>query len=395
MSIKLSIVICLCFFVLIPAACSDKNSTGAVGTGDFVKVYPNAIGMSWTYTVHDSLLHTTDTFLVSVLDTAIIQGSTRTMYWKLYSPYSDSLIIQYAGSKGDTLLIFRGGLDTTLVEIFPFPLTQGKKWAGPYDNPYTFDTSTVTETGSISTPAGTFGNASKIQRGWDFDFEGGGRHSETWIAPDVGMVRQNITVIYSDGANIDTSRNETWELIDYNLSTFSISDFPLHIGNTWQYEVFDSLNAIYDTIDVTAEGMATIAFNLSAYRLIYTGGAQPDTDFVVINWDDDEIDIYTYEAQPYPYYTYHFPFAMGDGWGIYTFAELTGIVGKGTITVPAGTFDDGFFYTAEGSIIPNDFYRLENWLVPGVGLVKMTKTEYWLAPENIEVWRLLDYDIAD
>jgi hypothetical protein len=87
---------------------------------------------------------------------------------------------------------------------YVFPLQVGKGWRGAFVN----DSSTVTQRGPVSVPAGIFQNGFQIHERWSGLNDFG--DISTWLVPRVGL--------------IDLHRREyvgvriTWKLISYNIA---------------------------------------------------------------------------------------------------------------------------------------------------------------------------------
>jgi hypothetical protein len=355
--------------------------------------FPVAVGMLWTYEVYDSLTGKTDTVLVSVTDTFTFENGQQTYQWRFKS--SDDILIKKSILSGDTFAFFgRAGVDFP-EEYFIFPLELGNEWTGPRWG----DTSIVSDSGLVSVPAGDFAVAFLIDRRWNLDFEGGGNRSETWIVPEVGVAYRYLFNSWSDGAHITVSKNEVWELLSYDLSTFDIDQFPLEVGSEWTYETFDSALNKYDTMNMTITDTVTIWGGTEATIWVQTYSDFVDTQYVVVI--DNRIYVYEdtllYWGSPEQVYMpnyYEFPLAIGRYWGIDFFAPIPDVIDKGRIKVPAGTYENGFLHAFSWSGFNYHVY-IEAWLVPEVGIVSQRLVVYDFGPMFVTTWKLLSFNLAD
>ncbi len=380
----------MCLTLLLVAACDDDTPlTGGGGRSSGITI-PTAVGVLWTYEVYDSLTGTTDTVQVSIVDTVTTDSIGPVTVWK-YN-HGDSVVIQYVTAIGDTLYIYDDSTSTTPAEKYVFPFLLGRYWIGPLEG--VSDTSRVIGYGTISTPAGAFANATRIDRSWMIDFEGGGNFSTTWLEPHVGIVLRHVLKQWSDGTTIHQTVNEVRTLLSYDLSTFDISQFPNEVGWQWTYEINRwSFSGEYDTLTVTIVDTTTIHGNLHATIWEYATTNWIDTEYVVVTGDMVIPYPDTDAAYFYPL-DYEFPLAVGRSWGMNTSDPLQDLEEKGPVSVPAGTFNIGFRYRHSRQGL-NYFWFMDNWLVPDIGVVSRIEREYNLGPSKTETWELLSYQPAD
>jgi hypothetical protein len=65
----------------------------------------------------------------------------------------------------------------------------------------------------------------------------------------------------------------------------------------------------------------------------------------------------------------------------------------GRVVVPAGTFSDGVLVTWDYPYRFNTMGHASTWVVPGVGIVKETRTEYDLGPTVAYDRELIGFEI--
>lgn len=203
----------LIFSALILCACY-KNTVGPQPQPD---PFPNTAGSWWRYEVFDSLTMTTDTALVTVLDSTAIQNGDSFTVWSVV--FSNRSVPSFTRTANDTITVTLSvsQFDRARNEQFVLPLTLGNKWHGVLEQ---HDSSEVTSVGDLATRAGTFSSVAEISRGWVLGFEGGGGRNLTFIAPGVGIVRQvELFIVSTGGAPPFTAVHAHWELLEYGIAT--------------------------------------------------------------------------------------------------------------------------------------------------------------------------------
>jgi hypothetical protein len=392
MSTKLTLSTLLGVFLVVLCSCGDDSPIN--GGRHSIEQLPSQIGMLWKYEVYDSLAETTDTVWVSVTDEVhqTITGSSVFVWginWKTQYRIEWRTVIL----NGDTVVINADTVQTDAdpLERFVFPLQPGKEWTGPFE----IDTSRVTEVGTIQVPAGTFTGAARVERVWNRDFEGGCNWSATWIAPNVGVVSRHLIDSANPGdGNFIVTMNQTWQLYDYDLSTFSLGQFPNSVGSEWVYQLVDTLIDLVDTVTVRVVGKFQSQFFDSVMVWAYEGREYTDTVFVGISGPTVSVFFDTLAVMPFVAWPYEFPMAVGRHWGIYTFSEIPQVDDKGSVRTSAGNFRSAFHYRASGLWL-NDFWSVDDWLVPGVGVVKRRFSRWVLGPVAAQEWTLLSYHPPD
>ena len=365
----------------------DDNPTGS----GLVNQLPNQVGMLWVYEVYDSLTQKTDTVQVSITDK--VASITPGFIWKTFWKSTQALSIKIADIAGDTLDFV---IDTTFIapplERFVFPLSLGSQWEISRNAP-AYDSSEVTEIVTVKVPAGQFFKCALIERKNYDGFEGGYDSIATWIAPNVGIVSRYFRSIGADGGGgFFVTKNQTWELINYDLSTFSMKQFPGTIGNEWVYEIVDSRLGSPDTVTVSVTNNLNIDGFYSTKMWLIKGNMITDTHFVAyVNnqvWvSEDTIMVALWD------WRYEFPLAVGRHWGISTFAPTPIIDSKELIITPAGKFSSAYHYTMSGGGF-NSYWSVEDWLVAGVGVVKRTYSIFDFIPFGFtQEWTLLSYKL--
>ncbi len=378
------------------SSCGDDSPTGH-GGGKIDFDFPNAIGMLWKYQVYDSLSQTTDTVWFSITDTITI-GSNEIFTERREKHFADSSFSwQYLQFRGDTLEIFDDTIGVQANERIVFPLELGNSWTGPIS---IGDTSTVTLVGQIQVPAARFSNGARIDRSWNLDFEGGGNWSQTWVAPGVGVVYRYRRSQFNDGGGITVTTNEVWELIEYDLTTFGLHQFPNQVGAEWVYEQIDSALAgpdsftvEFDTVTVTIvdSGQFESGDSYTLWQFVSKHGT--DTQFVVTGVERLS---FKHDTTGYPFFDLHydFPLAVGRTWGLEFIVSLPEVLDKEAVLTPVQHFAS-CFHTRMGGGLFNDYWSEEDWLVPGVGIVKSRRWQFGFIPWMNRTRTLINYHLAN
>ena len=235
----------------------------------------------------------------------------------------------------------------------------------------------------------------RVNRVWDQDFEGGGKWSETWLDEETGIVKRHFLTLQSVGPMLDVVQNETWELIEYDLTTFSLQQFPNMIGMEWVYEVLDMSSGVtvgIDTVTVTiVDYILPENEPASGFLMVweFSGLAYTDTSIVQIAGNTVTVNYDTLQRiPPYPAWSYEFPMTVGKHWGFDMIGPISQVYDKCSVSTPAGNFQTTFCYFRSASM-PGS-WEVQDWLVPGVGMVKRVYSPYtgtW--PSFWREWTLL------
>jgi hypothetical protein len=276
-----------------------------------------------------------------------------------------------------------------LLERFVLPLSLGSEWTVQGVN----DTSRVTDIGTVTVKAGTFGPAALVERSWNRDLEGGGNWSRVRVAPNVGIVSRHLFSQRTDGGgHFWSTVNQTWELLRYDLSTLSRHRFLNSVGTKWVYELRGFWPGLVDTVMVTIVSEVTVSWADSAMLWQYIGREFTDTLYVGAVGEElffsHSTDILSFDS-----WYYEFPLAVGRHWGIEYFNAIPMILDKGSVTSLAGEFPSAFHYSMFDAAF-NSYWGVEDWLVPGVGAVlrKTTRMDFG-PPAFSQDWTLISYNV--
>jgi len=392
----IKITIAIIFLLLIYIISCDDSPTRYNNVPDDSD-FPNSIGMLWKYEVYDSLSQTTDTVWFSITDTVTMPSGEFYTEWKSKNLTSFIFEWQYLHLYGDTLEFFDDSVGLSANERIVFPLELGNGWSGPATND---DTSLVTLIGYVGVPAGIFAKGARIDRSWNLDFEEGGNWSQTWVVPDVGIVSRYFLSQFSDGSSITVTKNETWKLIEYDLTTFELQQFPNKVGNQWIYEERDSVYFHHDSIIITYD---TVMFTIVGSGNLEAGYPYTlwesttkygiDTQFVV-TYEERLSFIHDTEYISLMDYYFDFPIAVGRTWGLEYFTISPEVLDKEMVITSVQTFMSSFHTYMSGSML-NDYWTQEDWLVPGVGIVKSRHLQFGFIPSMNRTRTLIDYTLVD
>ncbi len=157
--------------------------------------------------------------------------------------------------------------------------------------------------------------------------------------------------------------------------------WPLNTGNVWEYKMVTTVTApdttitMTDTMKTEVTNKTTLNNNTEVYEVITTSRTFADTSYQ--QKTDDYIFSYENKADTEPDTIIALPLEENKSWNIHkdsSYTETMKVLGKESVTVPAGTYDDCW----KGLDIYTDGVRTETsyvWIAPDVGWVKMTMTE--------------------
>lgn len=171
-----------------------------------------------------------------------------------------------------------------------------------------------------------------------------------------------------------------------STQVFALQDFPNTLGTSWTYGTFDSLTRQTDTAVVTVSGH-TILPNTKSVTVWQTA-YRSRTDSQYVSVSGDTVTVY-YRSDVT---VYVFPFHVGQGWKGPSGNDSNMVTQRGTISVPAGSFQNGFRIQRALSGL-NVRKQSSVWLVPLIGIVDVHQTTVGFEFENT-TWRLLAYHIV-
>lgn len=185
------------------SGCSDKTT----GPARVAAYFPEKIGSTWIYSVHDSLSDRSYDMTVSVIDTTTLRDLPVSVW--VYD--GDGRIdTQYVYNSGDTVMVYsENGWGFDKMYVFPVDVGTGWNCGESCARDYVVD-----RKGSIQTPARRFANAYHING--HFSMPNTMENSKEWFVPGVGSVwffRFGMCTVCSPMIYV----NEIWELRNYHL----------------------------------------------------------------------------------------------------------------------------------------------------------------------------------
>lgn len=188
----------------------------------------------------------------------------------------------------------------------------------------------------------------------------------------------------------------------------SIGDFPLTVGSQWTYLRVDTLiRQIGRREPVYVTEIETVTFEVvradkkkkkeTVSKWVRMFNTEIDTQYVVLKKDTLEFMTPANPAGGHFTFKIAFPLKIGNRWfGRYGEPppDSYKVVQTEYLEVAAGTFTDAYLIE-RGIWIPNNPIYFKYWIVPKIGIVKMSKRDlFTLGPEyNAETWELIKYDI--
>lgn len=188
----------LCFVKLFSCNETDPGKQ-VIHAGNF----PMSLGSTWKYAVYDSIAHTADTVVVSIIDSTALSDGTTAAVWKY--AYRRSVDSQYVTRAGDSIMVYRSPDVRSLSMILALPLEVGREWITSPPG-----TMKIVAKEKVHPPAGSFANALRVeQHPFIGNFYGGTTY---WFVPDVGLVRMHRSWM---DTMADNSVNTVWELLSF------------------------------------------------------------------------------------------------------------------------------------------------------------------------------------
>jgi len=193
-------------------------------------------------------------------------------------------------------------------------------------------------------------------------------------------------------------------LITYLLTTSSSckktpiiefsKEFPDNIGTWWQYKVYDSIYNTLDTVTIRVIGYGKLdnGDNATVWAIhsILNGA---DTNYVTNK--SDGIRIFPDKlTTAYPDKRYLFPLVVGNKWITQNILDTNRVTQKGSISVVAGTFSDGY-RIQRNTMEPPGLYVIQEdeWFVPNIGMVYRNYGWYGTPGVFHKTWELVSYHI--
>ena len=187
-------------------------------------------------------------------------------------------------------------------------------------------------------------------------------------------------------------------------SQFVVEQFPTDLGMWWRYATVDTVfgelryTVTYDTVRVEViDSIAPRPPVPPVYRQMvwrYHGNTDSEDRMVFVTSGSVTIDdIYFIEfgRARWPVTYWEFPMHVGSAWSLNPGMDTSVVASKGAITVPSGTFQDGYRVLFKWTALDSWADR-ETWLVPNVGVVYYRFGLYGMVGiVSNSTWRLIDW----
>lgn len=163
------------------------------------------------------------------------------------------------------------------------------------------------------------------------------------------------------------------------------SYIPMTVGSYWNYQVYDSLQNKYDTINVSILNHYNKGGQSIFIWLFSNKNSMADTLFVVNSLDS--ISFFENNSLTRLKWKYFFPLEIGKSWSL---------TKTDNYTVESQEKIDGFpdSYKIVRNVQSFNYVNKETtWISPGIGFVKLDFFVLDLGPFKNESWSLLNYNI--
>ena len=169
------------------------------------------------------------------------------------------------------------------------------------------------------------------------------------------------------------------------------SNFPLSLGSTWKYAIYDSINHRADTVEVSITDSTFLNDGVPAAVWQYAYSDSVDTQYVV--QAGDSILIYRSPDVRSLSLVLVLPLEVGREWTNSPPASMK-VTTREKVDVPDGSFARAL-RIEQHPFIGNFYGGTTYWFVPDVGLVRMRRA--WLdtmADDRVNtVWELLSFEL--
>ena len=209
---------------------------------------------------------------------------------------------------------------------------------------------------------------------------------EYWFVPEIGIARMTRNKLMWT-----PEYNDVWELISFHKAdSLTIEEFPIDLGYTWVYEVFNERcsRCTPDTVVATIRSISQPPSSYTTYFMDFygkdfqaSGAIDVDSNTIRVGW--------THFMVQFPMF---FPMKVGDQWPNYITSDTIRVVDRRLVTTPMGTFND--IYYLEGSLSGfDDGARFYIWIERNLGIVRIDFNTFSMIPElnQTQSWQLIEF----
>jgi len=178
-----------------------------------------------------------------------------------------------------------------------------------------------------------------------------------------------------------------------NANNEQIQDFPDAIGNSWTYNVFDSIKHISDTEFVKIIGTTTLNNGMNSKIIRTINYFSADTTFTYLETSGNRAIFYlNKDAKDYNK-VYQFPLKENTYWFGENLLDTNKVISKENIIVPAGSF---IAYKIHRSYtVTNVGINETEWYTPKIGMIKRDYYERNIGFTIKKTYELVYYKIHD
>lgn len=377
--------------VFLFAGCDDDDNPLIAVNKLTIDRFPTQIGTVWKYHRYDSVTNIQDTVTVTakpdtVHDWCYGIGCGSSVIFEYHYSANDSTDIRYVFIFDSTVAFMQPYEDTLFTEfLIEFPIEVGNGW----NNGLTMADSSFVDKKELISPYNReiVYNSFHVERyiGNTFDYF----KFQYWYVPDIGLAQYHIQ-IYTEGLAIDV--NESWQLIDfYEPDSLTLEQFPIEVGNSWVYEVYDNydrcLSCGPDTVVATITYMFDSQSGYKSYVIDFFSGRLFSTiidvksDTVIIRWEN-----------PFLIIPLQFPLTIGKRWPSQNPNDSNEVIDKRSVTVPMGTFNSAY-YIEGGWMGFDDAVEYNIWMEKDIGIVRLDYNTVSMIPHlnQNQSWRLVEF----
>ncbi len=389
MKTLLKIFVVLTLILITGLLSCGKNKNPVSPTDGFtIDNFPHEIGTVWVYEYfhHDLASVHTDTLIVKVDDTTRITDDSLLVYVvtsENLSYLEKAYITFYWHIDNDTVTYYRPEADSFIVtQKLGFPLEVGAIWT---TGTAIADSNEVTDISPITVLGKTYQNSYQITRHYDIIQE---LYIYYSYVPNIGLIHSTEFTPHINAPN------PIWNLISfYEPDSLTLSDFPLQVGASWEYKVYDNLidcfTECYDTCTVTILDSVMVRSGIIREDLLfdYPGQEIIKPVFRV----DNRVSISWYNLVFH--FSLEFPLYVGkrcnDNGAFFSSAK---VLGRQTVTTEARTFKDAYYLKVDISALGVDGGTIHLWIAKGIGIVKLIQNSNFIDFSSEDMsWELKSY----
>ncbi len=380
-------IIIMSLLLLSVLGCSDDSNPLLLPTTFTIDNFPTEIGTVWQYqrSYHNFVSMITDTIYVRIDGTTQISQDSLFVYMiisETSSPLKDYIDTTYWHIDGDTVTYYKNVFDSlTVTQKLIFPLEVGAIWT---TGTAMIDSNEVTGKSVKTILDKSYQNSYQITRHYDAIVE---LYIDYSFVPNIGLIYHSSFEPFQNSES-----NVTWNLISYYTpDSFELSDFPLQVGASWNYKVFNNLLYCincYDTCRVTILDSNFQALSFIKENWLFDYPSQEKVLEMTLR--QNQLAIQWYQNQVH--FILEFPLTVGKYWTDEAlFGSSMQVIGRQTVATSAGTFKDAYLLKGRTTWFEESatFYI---WLAKDYGIIKMSYNTFSIGSFEDMTWDLQSYE---